>query len=206
MDSVTSSGAGSPAAGRTGSGDGGPAGSALAEQSGEAPLEGPDGTGQPAGPGDMLAQSAGIVGAVTAASTDGEPDDGADGSADSSAEEGGEEEPPPEPVFKNVEEFVRLRFLPVYVRAEGGQFRWCKEWWRHAEAVSRFQALWHAWEVLRWEPGTGMAIWYRDHLDFQMSILLGDTGPFRECTSRRHQDPRPLPAEPSPEGWFEDEW
>ncbi|MFI6575566.1 DUF4913 domain-containing protein [Nocardiopsis sp. NPDC050513] len=120
--------------------------------------------------------------------------------------DGIEDEPAPEPVFKNVEEFVRLRFLPVYVRPEGGQFRWCKEWWRHAEAVSRFQALWHAWEVLRWEAGTGMAVWYRDHLDFQMNILLGDTGPFRECTSRRHQEPRPLPAEPAPEGWFEDEW
>ncbi|MFF8766971.1 DUF4913 domain-containing protein [Nocardiopsis dassonvillei] len=118
----------------------------------------------------------------------------------------GEDEPAPEPVFKNVEEFVRLRFLPVYIRPEGGQFRWCKEWWRHAEAVSRFQALWHAWEVLRWEAGTGMAVWYRDHLDFQMGILLGDNGPFRECTSRRHQDPRPLPADPAPDGWFEDEW
>ncbi|CAL9426109.1 MULTISPECIES: DUF4913 domain-containing protein [Nocardiopsis] len=118
----------------------------------------------------------------------------------------GADEPAPEPVFKNVEEFVRLRFLPVYIRPEGGQFRWCKEWWRHAEAVSRFQALWHAWEVLRWEAGTGMAVWYRDHLDFQMGILLGDNGPFRECTSRRHQDPRPLPADPAPDGWFEDEW
>ncbi|MFW5418696.1 DUF4913 domain-containing protein [Nocardiopsis sp. CNT-189] len=151
-------------------------------------------------PGALLAESAGVGGAVAAASAEGGPDQ------DAQADGAGAEDPPPEPVFKNVEEFVRLRFLPVYVRAEGGQFRWCKEWWRHAEAVSRFQALWHAWEVLRWEPGTGMAIWYRDHLDFQMSILLGDTGPFRECTSRRHQDPRPLPAEPSPEGWFEDEW
>lgn len=120
--------------------------------------------------------------------------------------DGEEGDPAPEPVFRNVEEFVRLRFLPVYVRPEGGQFRWCKEWWRHAEAVSRFQSLWHAWEVLRWEAGTGMAIWYRDHLDFQMGILLGDNGPFRECTSRRHQEPRPLAADPAPEGWFEDEW
>ncbi|GAA1781327.1 MULTISPECIES: DUF4913 domain-containing protein [Streptomonospora] len=110
------------------------------------------------------------------------------------------------PVFRNVEEFVTYRFLPMYTRAEGGQFRWCKEWWRHPEAVSRFHALWHAWEVLRWEPGTGMAVWYRDHLDYQMAFLLADTGPFRECTSRRHQDPRPLPADPAPEGWFENEW
>ncbi|QBI56334.1 DUF4913 domain-containing protein [Streptomonospora litoralis] len=121
-------------------------------------------------------------------------------------DEEGADEATPQPVFKNVEEFVRYRFVPVYIRPEGGQFRWCKEWWRHPEAVSRFQALWHAWEVLRWEPGTGMAVWYRDHLDFQLNILLGDTGPFRECTSRRHQAPRPLPVEPAPQGWFEDEW
>ncbi|MFJ9555577.1 DUF4913 domain-containing protein [Nocardiopsis sp. NPDC101807] len=143
----------------------------------------------PAVGGGLTAEAPDVTSAV--AGVDGGEDDG---------------EPAPEPVFKNVEEFVRLRFLPVYVRPEGGQFRWCKEWWRHAEAVSRFQALWHAWEVLRWEAGTGMAVWYRDHLDFQMGILLGDNGPFRECTSRRHQEPRPLPADPSPEGWFEDEW
>lgn len=125
--------------------------------------------------------------------------------ADDDTEEG-DDEPAPRPVFKNVEEFVRYRFVPIYVRPEGGQFRWCKEWWRHPEAVSRFQALWHAWEVLRWEPGTGMAVWYRDHLDFQLNVLLSDIGPFRECTSRRHQEPRPMPIEPAPEGWFEDEW
>ncbi|WP_084468947.1 DUF4913 domain-containing protein [Nocardiopsis trehalosi] len=125
-----------------------------------------------------------------------EEDDG--GAADDGADR--------KPVFKNVEEFVTYRFIPMYSRPEGGQFRWCREWWRHPEAVSRFHALWHAWEVLRWEPGTGMAVWYRDHLDYQMTVLMGDTGPFRECTSRRHQDPRPLPADPAPEGWFEDEW
>jgi hypothetical protein len=145
-----------------------------------------------AGPPGLTSEAPGVVAAVNKG----------DGAADLEDDD----EPAPEPVFKNVEEFVRLRFLPVYVRPEGGQFRWCKEWWRHAEAVSRFQALWHAWEVLRWEAGTGMAVWYRDHLDFQMSILLGDNGPFRECTSRRHQDPRPLAADPAPEGWFEDEW
>lgn len=117
-----------------------------------------------------------------------------------------EEEPQPTPVYRNVEEFVTELFIPMFCRPEGGQFRWCREWWRHPEAVSRFHAVWHAWEVLRWEPGTGMSIWYRDHLDYQMSVLIGDTGPFRECTSRRHQDPRPLPYEPAPEGFFEDEW
>lgn len=116
-----------------------------------------------------------------------------------------EDEAAPEPVFKNVEEFVRHRYLPVYCRPRES-FRWCAEWWRHAEAVSRFQALWHAWEVLRWEPGTGMAVWYRDHLDVQMEILHSAAGPFHACTPDRHVPPQPLGATPAPEGWFEDEW
>ncbi|MDA8370223.1 MAG: DUF4913 domain-containing protein [Nocardiopsaceae bacterium] len=161
----------------------------VVEESAGPRADGPDSEAE----GDLVLTSEAPDVTTAVASVDDDDEEGADDAT-------------PEPVFKNVEEFVRLRFLPVYVRPEGGQFRWCKEWWRHAEAVSRFQALWHAWEVLRWEPGTGMAVWYRDHLDFQMSILLGDTGPFRECTSRRHQEPRPLPADPSPEGWFEDEW
>ncbi|MBL1065656.1 DUF4913 domain-containing protein [Streptomyces sp. 7-21] len=118
---------------------------------------------------------------------------------------GGEDEPAPEPVFRNVEEFVVYRFLPVYVRS-AEDVRWCAEWWRHAEAVSRFTALWHAWEVLRWEPGTGMAVWYRDHLDLQLPILLSPEGPFRDCTPQRHVDRSPLPSTPAPEGYFEDEW
>ncbi|KUP95900.1 DUF4913 domain-containing protein [Thermobifida cellulosilytica] len=115
-------------------------------------------------------------------------------------------QPAPEPVFRNVEEFVRYRFLPVYLRSLDDGYRWCGEWWRHAEAVSRFQALWHAWEVLRWEPGTGMAVWYRDHLDVQLDVLLSATGPFRDCTPERHVDRSPPRAVPAPEGWFEDEW
>jgi hypothetical protein len=110
----------------------------------------------------------------------------------------------PRPVFTSVEQFVTERFVPVFCRPEGGQFRWCAEWWRHPEAVSRLQALWHSWEVMRLEPGTGMAIWYRDYLDTQLPVLLGDTGPFHECTSRRHHDPRPLPLAPVPGGWFDD--
>jgi hypothetical protein len=119
-------------------------------------------------------------------------------------EDGLEDDDAPQPVFTSVEQFVTERFVPVFCRPEGGQFRWCAEWWRHPEAVSRLQALWHSWEVMRLEPGTGMAIWYRDYLDTQLPVLLGDTGPFHECTSRRHHDPRPLPLAPVPGGWFDD--
>lgn len=108
------------------------------------------------------------------------------------------------PRFSTLGEFVTQRIIPIYSRPEGGQFRWCAEWWRHEEAFLRFHALWHTWELMRTQPG-GLANWYRDHFDFQFSIITGDTGPFRECTSRRHHDPRPLAHTPYPDDWFEDE-
>lgn len=110
-----------------------------------------------------------------------------------------------DPVFKNLDEFVRLRYLPVYVRS-ADSVRWCSQWWRHAEAVSRFQALWHSWELLRWEPGSGMAIWYREHLDPQMNVIHSKDGPFASCTPDEHVDVPALPVAVPPEGWFEDEW
>lgn len=130
-----------------------------------------------------------------------------DGAADAAVSEdyGDGQDHKREPVFRNVGEFVIYRFLPMYCRPPGN-VRWCAEWWRHAEAVSRLSALWHSWEVLRLEPGTGMALWYRDHLDPQLNILLSDAGPFGGCTPEQHHAPTPLPSAPIPDDWFEDEW
>ena len=59
---------------------------------------------------------------------------------------------------------------PMYRRAlDGTQRTWCPEWWRHAEAPSRLEALWRAWEHLRLDPATGMSVWFRDHADHHMA-------------------------------------
>ena len=115
------------------------------------------------------------------------------------------EEDTPEPVFENVEEFVVQRFLPVYTRPfRQGGIHWCAQWWRHPEAISRFQALWHAWEVLRLEHGTGLARWYRDHLDPMADRLFSPTGPFHACTPEVHNEPEVMPSEPTPPDWFDE--
>ncbi|RSS97869.1 DUF4913 domain-containing protein [Streptomyces sp. WAC02707] len=111
------------------------------------------------------------------------------------------------PVFQNLEQFVTERLAPVLLHPseESGQI-WCPRWWDHADAVSRLQAIWHTWEVLRWEPGTGMSHWHLHHLDPQWRALLDPVhGPFRECRDGRRM-PGPLPLEPAPDGWFENEW
>lgn len=94
---------------------------------------------------------------------------------------GGQEEIP-EPVFTAVEDWVDGYFRPMFRRPLGGEFRWCRRWWAHPEAVSRLTALWRSWEVFRLEPATGISDWYRDHLDHHLTVLLGPRGPFFQCS------------------------
>jgi hypothetical protein len=108
-----------------------------------------------------------------------------------------------EPVYTAVEDWVTDYFLPMFRRTLGGEYRWCGHWWRHGEAVSRLTALWHAWEVLRLQPGTGIATWYRDHLDHQLPILMGARGPFYQCTETAHREPREAGAIPAPGDWWD---
>jgi hypothetical protein len=110
---------------------------------------------------------------------------------------------PPRPLYDSVENWVTGIFLPIFRRPLGGEYRWCREWWQHAEAITRLTALWHSWEALRLEPGTGMAVWLRDHLDHQLSVLLGRGGPFAQCSEDEHIGPREAKADQAPPGWWE---
>jgi hypothetical protein len=109
----------------------------------------------------------------------------------------------PEPVYPAVEEWVTSYFLPMFRRTLGGEYRWCAQWWQHAEAISRLTSLWHAWESLRLQPGTGIATWYRDHLDQQLPVLMGARGPFYQCSETTHREPHQATAIPAPEDWWD---
>jgi Domain of unknown function (DUF4913) len=109
----------------------------------------------------------------------------------------------PEPVYNAVEDWVIDYFLPMFRRTLGGEYRWCGQWWQHGEAISRLTSLWHAWEVLRLQPGTGIATWYRDHLDHQLPILMGARGPFYQCSETTHREPREADAMPAPDEWWD---
>ena len=110
---------------------------------------------------------------------------------------------PPDPLYASVQDWVTAHFLPMYRRPIGGEYRWCAQWWRHAEAITRLTALWQSWEAMRLQPGTGTASWLRDHLDHQLPILLGRSGPFAQCSPDEHVEPRITPADPPPPGWWE---
>jgi hypothetical protein len=110
---------------------------------------------------------------------------------------------PVEPFFDNLLAFVQEGFAPVYCRATSPTLRWCAQWWDHAEALYRLEALWRTWELYRLEPRLGIASWLRDYLDPQLAALMDPTGPFAQCTDERHSPVRPLRTAPPPEGYFD---
>jgi hypothetical protein len=91
-----------------------------------------------------------------------------------------------EPCYPTLERWVEEYFQPTFSRPIGGEFRWCWQWAEHAEAICRLEALWRSWEVLRLDPGLGMATWLTHHLDAQLPVLLGRSGPFAQCSPTRH--------------------
>lgn len=113
----------------------------------------------------------------------------------------------PQLYYPTVDAFVRELLAPTYRRPIDGRNRsWCPQWWRHAEAIARLEALWRAWEHLRLEPAVGVSVWFRDHADHHMTVLLdSDAGPFKYCTGDRGHSSRleSLPIEDPPEGLFQ---
>ena len=107
-------------------------------------------------------------------------------------------------MYTAVEDWVTDYFLPMFRRTLGGEFRWCAPVVaaRRGDQPAR-PALWHAWEVLRLQPGTGIATWYRDHLDHQLPILMGARGPFYQCSETAHREPREAAVMPAPDDWWD---
>jgi len=111
----------------------------------------------------------------------------------------------PETFYGSADEFVR-EFLIVTYRREvspKGEFRWDPQWWMHPEAVARLDSLWRTWEHFRGDGATGMSVWWRDHADHHMGVLLSSWGPFGRSSGTT--DPgEPLPYENPPQGLFPD--
>ncbi|MEV0246441.1 DUF4913 domain-containing protein [Nocardia sp. NPDC050712] len=111
-------------------------------------------------------------------------------------------------IYTNVVEFVENYLSLVYRRqvTDISETVWCPEWWKHAEAVARLDALWRSWEHYRLEPSTGLSIWFLDHADPHMTKLFDPRGPFKYCSVRNgHKDMlSPLPLKSPAQGMFGD--
>lgn len=105
---------------------------------------------------------------------------------------------------------MREYLCQVYRRrvdGRGTQRVWAAEWWKYPEAVIRLEALWRSWEKLRQDASMGMSVWWRDHADHHMAVLLDPSGPFSKATSEKDRNAadEPLPYAAPPEGLYPDE-
>lgn len=105
--------------------------------------------------------------------------------------------------YPSVDVFFREKLRYSYQRAVGTQapYRWSARWWEFAEAISRLEAIWRAWEHLRQDPALGSSTWWLNHADPHMHVLLSSEGPFGRCADAADLD-EPLPHEDPPAGMF----
>lgn len=116
-----------------------------------------------------------------------------------------------QPLYGTVEEWLNDYLLPTFPRPVGElgmqRWLWCEQWWAHDEAVTRFMALWYGWEAARLEV-TGMLGWLRE-FDYQLPIICGEDGPFRDChvtredTPARHKLQSVPPTDAAPGQWWQ---
>ena len=122
---------------------------------------------------------------------------------DEGTDHGDEEAPCPEPEFGSVYEFVDTHLVFIYARQvhHKPDRWWCRRWFEHAEAVSRLEAVWRAYEALRVEPRAAMSTWWRDHADYHMKVLMAPDGPFEACSVDQGHSERTAVRLPTDSGY-----
>jgi hypothetical protein len=108
-----------------------------------------------------------------------------------------------DPIYPSVTEWVEQWFAPMIVRRDNSDFRWCPQWWAHAEPLSRITGLWRAWESASSDPDQ-VNQWWLEHCDPHLKAITDINGPFGSCSQAKgHQGDAPgLPVVPMPEGWL----
>ncbi|SDL33536.1 protein of unknown function [Nocardioides sp. YR527] len=120
-----------------------------------------------------------------------------------------EPEEQPQQRFASLPVFVEEYVVPNWIHKLGENYAgsWCTKWWEHTEAITRLEATWEAFEVMRLQPPPSLSTWIRDHLDVHMRALTAPHGVFHNCNAREgdhvHDPRRPWAVANPPEGLFE---
>ena len=73
-------------------------------------------------------------------------------------------------------------WLFVRISRHPHRYRWCHRYAEHPEVAMRMEALWRGWEV-QWPHPVQQLVWLRDGLDHQLTIVMSEDGPLRECSA-----------------------
>ena len=77
--------------------------------------------------------------------------------------------------------------------------RWCPEWYKHPEVVTRFRILYDAYREIEGNmDAISYSMWFLDHLDRHLDAVFSEDGPFASCSPDRHSPHRGLKISPNP--------
>jgi Domain of unknown function (DUF4913) len=94
-----------------------------------------------------------------------------------------------EPLYADLESWVRDYYCVVFARRLSATTRWCPRWNEHHEVAVRMEALWRTWEIARIRDELGIADWLRTELDHHAPIIHAPDGPFAGCVDGEHRSP-----------------
>jgi len=115
----------------------------------------------------------------------------AEGTADSAEAMAPVEQPT---FYPDMFAWVEGWLLPHWARPKK---HWDERWWEYPEVLSRFEALWRAWEYLRLDGALGMSVFWRDHLETHMTSITSQEGPFHAARKVGQNGP-PAPWSSAP--------
>lgn len=116
-------------------------------------------------------------------------DGGPSGAGSAQATDAGGQRPTLDLLHAWVGEHIGPLVRKITATGEGGGIRWCRQWWRHHDAVDRFTALYLVFtELTDQSTLSWLSAYLRDHLDPHLSVLTSPFGPFYACTPLRHSD------------------
>jgi hypothetical protein len=93
--------------------------------------------------------------------------------------------------------WVQLWFVDVLERRASNTLRWCQQWDRHPEVVTRMRVLYASWlQVTTHGDALAYSSWMLDHLDRHLAAMQSTFGPFAACSPDRHTPHKGLSVEP----------
>ena len=113
-----------------------------------------------------------------------------------------EDEPEPEPngkypkapqtTWHDVEDWVVNIMQDTLERRATNTRRWCPQWYKHPEVLTRFRILYEAYREVQSLDAVSYSLWFTEHLDRHLDVIFSEDGPFAACSPDRHSPHRGL--------------
>jgi hypothetical protein len=98
----------------------------------------------------------------------------------------------PAATMHDVEDWVVNIMQDTLERRASNTRRWCPQWYKHPEVVTRFRILYATYREVEKLDALTYSTWFIDHLERHLEVIFSTDGPFAGCSPERHSPHRGL--------------